>query len=89
MIERLIFRQKDRLDAGRFKNFAGGKLGFIDELPKPRSGSFKYRRCNQADLSERKKNEARSLLRKLLGSKAAASVLGAGAQSLAAKYFTG
>jgi hypothetical protein len=44
---------------------------------------------NQADLSEKQKNEAKSLLRKLLGSKAAASVLGAGAQSLAAKYFTG
>jgi hypothetical protein len=44
---------------------------------------------NQADVSEREKNEAKSLLRKLLGSKAAASVLGAGAQSLAAKHFTG
>jgi len=44
---------------------------------------------NQADLSEQEKNEAKSLLRKLLGSKAAASVLGAGAQSLAAKHFTG
>jgi hypothetical protein len=44
---------------------------------------------NQADLSEQEKNETKSLLRKLLGSKAAASVLGAGAQSLAAKYFTG
>jgi hypothetical protein len=44
---------------------------------------------NQADVSEQEKNEAKSLLRKLLGSKAAASVLGAGAQSLAAKYFTG
>ena len=43
---------------------------------------------NQADLSEQEKTEAKSLLRKLLGSKAAASVLGAGAQSLAAKYFT-
>jgi hypothetical protein len=43
---------------------------------------------NQADVSEKEKNEAKSLLRKLLGSKAAASVLGAGAQSLAAKYFT-
>jgi hypothetical protein len=43
---------------------------------------------NQADVSEREKNEAKSLLRKLLGSKAAASVLGAGARSLAAKYFT-
>ena len=43
---------------------------------------------NQADVSEQEKNEAKSLLRKLLGSKAAASVLGAGAQSLAAKYFT-
>ena len=43
---------------------------------------------NQADLSEQEKNEAKSLLRKLLGSKAAAKVLGAGAQSLAAKYFT-
>jgi hypothetical protein len=44
---------------------------------------------NQADVSEQEKNRAKSLLRKLLGSKAAASVLGAGAQSLAAKYFTG
>jgi hypothetical protein len=44
---------------------------------------------NQADMSEREKNEANSLLQKLLGSKAAASVLGAGARSLAAKYFTG
>src|SRR4030095_13274618 len=44
---------------------------------------------NQADVSEQEKNEAKSLLRKLLGSKAAASALGAGARSLAAKYFTG
>ncbi len=44
---------------------------------------------NQADVSEQEKNEAKSLLRKLLGSKAAASMLGAGAQSLAAKHFTG
>jgi hypothetical protein len=44
---------------------------------------------NQADVSEQEKNEGKSLLRKLLGSKAAASVLGPGAQSLAAKYFTG
>jgi hypothetical protein len=44
---------------------------------------------NQADVSEQEKNEVKSLLRKLLGSKAAASVLGAGAQSLAAKYFAG
>ena len=43
---------------------------------------------NQADVSEKEKNKAKSLLRKLLGSKAAAKVLGAGAQSLAAKYFT-
>jgi len=43
---------------------------------------------NQADVSEREKNEAKSLLRKLLGSKAAASVLGPGAQFLAAKYLT-
>jgi hypothetical protein len=42
---------------------------------------------NQADLSEKEKNEAKSLLRKLLTSKAAARVLGAGAQSLVAKYF--
>ena len=34
---------------------------------------------NQADLSEKEKNGAKSLLRKLLGSKAAGSVLGAGA----------
>ena len=40
-------------------------------------------------LSEQEKNEAKSLLRKLLGSKAAAKVLGAGAQSLVAKYITG
>ena len=44
---------------------------------------------NQADLSEKEKNEAKSLLRKLLSSKAAAKVLGAGAQSLSSKYFTG
>jgi len=44
---------------------------------------------NQADVSEQEKNEAKSLLRKLLSSKAAAKVLGAGAQSLAAKYFAG
>ena len=44
---------------------------------------------NQADASEQEKNEAKSLLRKLLGSKAAAKVLGAGAQSLVAKYITG
>jgi len=43
---------------------------------------------NQTDLAEKEKNEAKSLLRKLLRSKAAAKVLGAGAQSLAAKYFT-
>jgi hypothetical protein len=41
---------------------------------------------NQADVSEQEKNEAKTLLRKLLGSKAAVSVLGPGAQSLAAKY---
>jgi hypothetical protein len=43
---------------------------------------------NQADVSEREKNEAKTLLRRLLGSKTAVSVLGSGAQSLAAKYFT-
>ena len=42
---------------------------------------------NQVDVSEQEKMEAKSLLRKLLGSKAACSVLGPGAQSLAAKYF--
>jgi hypothetical protein len=42
---------------------------------------------NQADLSKQEKNELKSLLRKLLISKAAAKVLGAGAQALAAKYF--
>ncbi len=41
---------------------------------------------NQADVSEQEKNEAKTLLRKLLASKAAASVLGPGAQSLAGKY---
>ena len=43
---------------------------------------------NQADVSEQEKNEAKTLLRRLLGGKAAVSVLGPGAQSLAAKYFT-
>jgi hypothetical protein len=43
---------------------------------------------NQADVLEQERNEAKSLLRKLLGSKAAAKVLGAGAQSLIAKYIT-
>ena len=42
---------------------------------------------NQADVSEQEKNEAKTLLRRLLGSKAALSVLGPGAQSLAGKYF--
>jgi hypothetical protein len=44
---------------------------------------------DQADLSEQEKIEAKSLLRKLLSSKAAASVLGAGAQFLAAKHLMG
>ncbi|HET9419465.1 MAG TPA: hypothetical protein VFO30_09000 [Chthoniobacterales bacterium] len=44
---------------------------------------------NQANVPETEKNEAISLLRELLASKAAASALGAGAQSLTAKYFTG
>jgi len=44
---------------------------------------------NQADVSEQEKNKAKSLLRELLGSKLAAGLLGAGARSLAAKYFTG
>jgi hypothetical protein len=44
---------------------------------------------NQADVSEQEKNEAKSLLRKLLGSKAASKVFGPGAQFLAAKYFAG
>jgi hypothetical protein len=44
---------------------------------------------NQAHLSEKEKNEAKSLLRKLLSSKAAAKVLGAGARSLSTKYFAG
>ena len=43
---------------------------------------------NQADVSEQEKNEAKTLLRRLLRSKAAVSVFGPGAQSLAAKYFT-
>jgi hypothetical protein len=42
---------------------------------------------DQADVSEEEKNKTKSLLRKLLSSKAAAKVLGAGAQSLAAKHF--
>jgi hypothetical protein len=42
---------------------------------------------NQADVSAQEKNEAKTLLRKLLGSKAAVSVLGPGAQSLATKHF--
>ena len=44
---------------------------------------------NQAEVSEKEKKEAKSLLRKLLGSKVAAKVFGAGAQSLVAKYITG
>jgi hypothetical protein len=43
---------------------------------------------NQADVSEQEKNEAKTWLRSLLDSKAAVSVLGPGAQSLAAQYFT-
>lgn len=44
---------------------------------------------DKADVSKKEKNQLKALLRKLLGSKAAAKVLGVGAQSLAAKYFTG
>jgi len=44
---------------------------------------------NQSGASEQEKNKAKSLLRELLDSKAAATVLGAGVQSLVAKYFTG
>ena len=44
---------------------------------------------DQADVSEQEKNKAKSLLRKLLSSEAATKVLGAGAQSLVAKYFKG
>jgi len=40
----------------------------------------------QAQVSEQEKNEARSLLRKLLAGRAAAKTLGAGARSLRAKY---
>ena len=40
----------------------------------------------EAQVSEREKNEARSLLRKLLASRAAAKILGAGARSLRVKY---
>jgi hypothetical protein len=43
---------------------------------------------NQANASEQEKNEAKTLLQRLLVTKAAISVLGPGAQSLAAKYFT-
>src|SRR5215510_7975211 len=42
---------------------------------------------DKADVSEQEKNESKSLLRKLLGSKAAIKVLGDGAPSLVAKYF--
>ncbi len=44
---------------------------------------------NQADPSEKEKDEAKSLLRNLLGSKAVASVPGPGAPSLAEKSFAG
>jgi hypothetical protein len=43
---------------------------------------------NQADVSEQAKTEAKSLLRKLLRSKAASKIMGSDAQSLAAKYLT-
>jgi hypothetical protein len=44
---------------------------------------------DQADVSEQERNEAKSLLRKLLSSKAATKALGAGARSLVAKHFKG
>ena len=44
---------------------------------------------DKADVSEQEKKQSKALLRKLLGSEAAAKVLGASAQSLIAKYFTG
>lgn len=42
---------------------------------------------DQADLSDQEKNESKSLLRRLLSSKAAAKIFGAGTQSLLARYF--
>jgi len=42
---------------------------------------------NQTEMTEQEKNEAKSLLRKLLSSNAAAKALGPGAQALIAKYF--
>jgi hypothetical protein len=51
-------------------------------------GTRKSDHCHQSSrVSEQEKNEAKTLLRRLLGSKAAVSVSGPGAQSLAAKYF--
>jgi hypothetical protein len=44
---------------------------------------------DQTDVSEQERNEAKSLLRKLLSGNAAAKVLGAGARSLVAKHFKG
>ncbi len=43
---------------------------------------------DQADASEREKKQAKSLLLKLLSSKAAAKAFGDGARALVAKYFT-
>jgi hypothetical protein len=43
---------------------------------------------DQAKVPEQEKNDVRSLLRELLGSKAVYNVLGPGAQSLVAKYFS-
>jgi len=43
---------------------------------------------DRAEISDREKNEARSLLRTLLTGRAAAKVLGAGARSLRTKYLT-
>jgi hypothetical protein len=42
---------------------------------------------DQAGVSDQEKSRAKSLLRKLLSSKAVVKMLGAGAQSLTAKYF--
>jgi hypothetical protein len=42
---------------------------------------------DKADVSEQEKNQSKSLLQKLLGSKAMIKLLGHSAQSLATKYF--
>ena len=82
---RIAFNRERRITAGKPQQqvtsaTAAEQAGLTEAMEKVIAA------IEQARVSEHEKNEARSLLRKLLAGRAAAKVLGAGARSLRAKY---